>query len=78
MFADFRRKLREVISDLRQEKLYLELRVEQLTLELAAGQDSTQQQRLRALDLRYELREVSHSDKLFLPFFSVLSCVWIS
>ena len=46
------------LSDMEQQKLYLELKVENLQKEVETFKDSTHQQRIRALDLKHELREV--------------------
>ena len=43
---------------MKQEKAYLELRIEQLGKEVEQYKESTHEQRIRALDLKYELREV--------------------
>ena len=51
-------KYEETISDMKQEKAYLELRIEQLGKEVEQYKESTHEQRIRALDLKYELREV--------------------
>ena len=48
----------EEISDLNQQKLYLEAKVTSLEREIQEIRDSTHQQRIRALDLKHELREV--------------------
>ena len=54
----FRRGESEEISDLKQQKLYLEARVASLEREIQEIRDGTHQQRIRALDLKHELREV--------------------
>ena len=58
-----RRKLEEIISDLRQEKDYLETKVGNLEKELAGSKESVHYQRIRALDLKHELREVGLSNQ---------------
>ena len=54
-----RRKFEEQLSDLKQEKVYLEYKVETLESELKEVKDGTHTQRIRALDLKHDLREVS-------------------
>ena len=44
---------------MKQEKMFLEIKVENMERELREFRDSTQQQRIRALDLKHDLREVS-------------------
>ena len=53
-----RRKQEELISDLRQEKIYLEYKIDSLEKELREVKDGTHHQRIRALDLKQDLREV--------------------
>ena len=55
-----RRHLEKELSDVKQEKLFLELKLESLQKEVETFKDSTHQQRLRALDLKYELREAGY------------------
>ncbi len=54
----YRRAESEVVSDLTQEKMYLQAKVASLEKEISEIRDSTHQQRIRALDLKHELREV--------------------
>jgi len=69
----YRRHLEKELSDTKQEKLFLELKIESLQKEVETFKDSTHQQRLRALDLKYELREVRYNTR-FLEYndFTVL------
>ncbi len=57
-YVYFRRPESEVVSDLTQEKMYLQAKVASLEKEMSEIRDSTHQQRIRALDLKHELREV--------------------
>ena len=58
LFYYFRRKYEEKVSDMKQEKIYLEYKVDTLEAELKEWKDGTYQQRIRALDLKQDLREV--------------------
>jgi ABC-type phosphate transport system auxiliary subunit len=59
------------ISDLKVENAELKSLVASLECEIERIRDSTHQQRIRALDLKHELREVSSLKRL-------LSIVWLS
>ena len=70
LFFCGRRRESEEISDLKQQKLYLEARVSSLEREIQEIRDGTHQQRIRALDLKHELREVRLG--------CVTSCLWLT
>ena len=52
-----RHELEQLVHDLQSEKKCLECQIDSLDREVAHIRESCQQQRLRALDLKYELNE---------------------
>ena len=61
-------------SDLQQQRAYLEMRVSNLEEQLTEYKESTHQQRLRALDLKIEMRDV----RICYNFFMHISLIKVS
>ena len=56
----FRRELQDKVKTMEQDKVYLEYKVSSLADELTNVKVNKDEQRIRALDLKYELSEVSY------------------
>ena len=55
-----RRELQDKVKTMEQDKVYLEYKVSSLADELTNVKVNKDEQRIRALDLKYELSEVSY------------------